>query len=48
MKLHILYYKISSYVCVSNDVRLGTFLIEKFKNKLSFPIGSRPSWGWNL
>jgi hypothetical protein len=29
MKLHILYYKISLYVCTSNDTRLGTFMIEK-------------------
>jgi hypothetical protein len=29
MKLHILYYKISFYVCTNNDTRIETFVIEK-------------------
>ncbi len=29
MKLHILYYKISFYVCTNNDTRIVTFVIEK-------------------
>ncbi len=29
MKLQILYYKISFYVCTSNDTRIATFVTKK-------------------
>jgi len=29
MKLYIIYYKISLYVCIRNETRLGTFVIQK-------------------
>jgi hypothetical protein len=34
MKLHILYYKISFYVCISNDTRIAIFVIKKKSNSL--------------